>query len=299
MVLLLLALAIAPALAIIWYIYTKDEFDKEPTHLLAQAFFLGIFSIIPALIGGSLGELVGIEANESIVLTFLYAFIVVALSEEAAKFLFLRGFLFHKKDFDEPYDGIVYSVMIGMGFATFENILYVLEGGVGVAILRMFTAVPAHAAFGVIMGYYVGRAKFEVTHQHPERRRSLLLQGVFWATVTHGAYDFFLMQQNFEGLAATSLIVLVMAIVFSTKAIALHQASSPFHPDNMETENPLAHLSEPDLSNIDITTKQINPTTDWEEAVDDLLEEKSKDKDWLTAKKQGFIWFHLVVSHFP
>ena len=81
---------------------------------------------------------------------------MVALTEEA-KFIALRYYAFRNKNFNEPFDGIIYAVYISMGFA-FVNILYVSQGGMQVAILRTFTAVPAHAMFAVMMGYYAGLA---------------------------------------------------------------------------------------------------------------------------------------------
>ncbi|HRI28958.1 MAG TPA: PrsW family glutamic-type intramembrane protease, partial [Chitinophagales bacterium] len=184
-------------------------------------------SVVPALAGSGFGKSIGLDITENMLDTFLYAFVAVALSEEFAKYLFLRFVMFNKTAFNEPFDGIIYAVMIGMGFAAFENVLYVAEGGVSVAVLRAFTAVPAHAAFGVIMGFYVGLAKF-----NPDNRQRLLLTGLFWAVVAHGAYDFFIMQQNYELLGLLTLIVLIYIIRLSRQAIAIHQKASPFNPDN-------------------------------------------------------------------
>lgn len=223
----LLLLALAPAAAVIWYIYGRDKYEKEPVRLLVLSFFLGVISIFPAIIGSGLGEAFGFSLSENIFITFAHAFIAVALSEELAKFLFLRYIMFNRKEFNEPFDGIIYAVMIGMGFAAFENILYVSDGGYHTAILRAFTAVPAHAAFGVIMGYFVGLAKF-----NPKNRQRLLLTGLFWAVVAHGAYDFFLMQQNFELLGLLAFIVLIASVKISRNVIAIHQDSSPFNPKN-------------------------------------------------------------------
>ena len=256
MILGLLALALAPAIAIIWFIYTKDEYEREPTGLLAIAFFLGILSIIPALLGGALGESLGYTTSVNIYTTAIYAFIIVALSEELAKFIFLRGYLFGKSDFNEPFDGIVYAVMVGMGFAAFENIIYVVQGGLAVGILRMFTAVPAHAAFGVIMGYYVGMAKFDF-----KNRNKLLLKGLFWAVIAHGAYDFFLMQERFEILGIMAFVVLIFSIQFSQKAIALHQDASPFHPDRLNENEFLVD------KNDDIDESDIPPVIDGAEEI--------------------------------
>jgi RsiW-degrading membrane proteinase PrsW (M82 family) len=116
-----LALAIAPGVGIAFYIYWKDTFDKEPRKLLIRCFLLGIFSILPAIIL----EYVGFALLPVItfpITTFINAFFVIGLSEEFSKFLMLRFYAFPKKEFNEPFDGITYSVMVGMGFATLENI---------------------------------------------------------------------------------------------------------------------------------------------------------------------------------
>ena len=90
--------------------------------------------------------------------------------------------------FDEPMDGIVYGVVASLGFATLENILFVFNGGMSVAVSRAFTAVPLHAFVGAIMGYYVGQA-----WRHPEERRRYILQGYGIAVLLHMLYDFPLM----------------------------------------------------------------------------------------------------------
>ena len=231
MILILLALAVAPSAAIIWYIYTKDQHEKEPPHLLLIAFALGVLSVIPALAGGYFGEFLGLSEAYTWSSIMVYAFGVVALSEELAKFIFLRFVMYPHKEFNEPYDGIIYAVMIGMGFATFENLLYVQAGGLEVAILRMFTAVPAHAAFGIIMGYYVGLAKFDYAN-----RNKLLFLGLFWAILLHGAYDFFLMLNSYAFLSLVSIAILYLSIYDAQRSIAIHQANSPFHPENLPTE---------------------------------------------------------------
>lgn len=224
----LLLLAIAPAVAIMQYVYHKDKHEKEPTKMLIYAFCLGVFSIFPAIAGSIFGGTY-FNISENPFITAVYAFGVVALSEELAKFLFLRFVMYHKPDFNEPYDGIIYSVMVGMGFATFENIMYVFQYGAGTGILRMFTAVPAHAVFGIAMGYYVGLDKFSKDDKH-----WLALRGLLVAVILHGAYDFFLFQQNIQGLAFLSFLGLWMGVNWSKNAIKLHQARSPFK-NNQDT----------------------------------------------------------------
>ena len=106
---LLLALAVAPGIAIMWYIYLKDKYDREPLHYLAVSFFLGMLSTLPAIAIQMASAYVfgDVFAGDSIGMYAFYAFFVVALSEEFSKYLMLRYFAYRKKEFNEPFDGIV------------------------------------------------------------------------------------------------------------------------------------------------------------------------------------------------
>ena len=147
---LLLALSIAPGIAISLYIFLKDRFNREPHLNLLICFLLGCLSVLPAI----LIQLLTVKPverlmGEGILYTAVFAYLIVGLSEEWSKYIMLRSYAYPRKSFDEPFDGIVYSVMIGMGFATVENILYVQQHGLGTAVVRMFLSVPAHATFAV------------------------------------------------------------------------------------------------------------------------------------------------------
>jgi protease PrsW len=226
---LLLALAILPGILISIHVYRKDLYEKEPLSFAIRAFMFGILSVFPATIGYFFfGDY--FAGPKNLLQTFVYAFGVVAFFEELAKFIFLRLYFFRHREFNEPYDGIVYAVLIGMGFATFENLFYVFEdgGNLSIALMRLVTAVPAHAIFAVAMGYHVGLAKF-----HPTERGSLLSRGLFYAVILHGAYDFFLMQESIPGLSIVAVIGLWMAVRNVKHILAESQSYSPFkdHPD--------------------------------------------------------------------
>jgi RsiW-degrading membrane proteinase PrsW (M82 family) len=222
----LFAMSILPGLAICWWIYHQDRYEKEPPSLLIRAFICGCLSTLPAILLQT--QMQALENPDSLWDTAVFAFIVVGLTEELSKFLLLRFFIYPKDDFNEPMDGIVYMVMVGMGFATLENLLYVLGtegngGGFTTAVGRAFTAVPAHAAFAVIMGSYIGLAKFK-----PEKRDAYMLVGIFLAVFFHGLYDFFLLQQVYQGLAALAIGSLFWSISASRKLISMGQELSPF-----------------------------------------------------------------------
>lgn len=222
----LLALAIAPGIAIIFFIYYKDKYEKEPFSLLLKCFLLGLLTIFPPILIELAGERFSPDSHPSSFGILIYAFLFVGLSEELSKFLLLRSYPYNTRHFNEPFDGIVYSVVIAMGFATAENIFYVLENGIGIGFLRMFTAVPGHAAFGVLMGYFVGISKFR------QYNFGLLLTGLVTATIAHGFYDYFLFQNDVQGLQILAFVCLALAITLSFRAIRIHRKNSPFNPDN-------------------------------------------------------------------
>ncbi|HEX9514528.1 MAG TPA: PrsW family glutamic-type intramembrane protease [Puia sp.] len=226
---LLLALAIAPGIAICLFIYSLNKYGKGSLSALVISFLLGMAGTLPPLLLQSLAGDVRDEPSRHSVLSYAwYAFIIVALSEEGSKFLLLRWYAYPKKSFNEPFDGIVYAVMIGMGFATVENIEYVRQFGLETGISRFFLAVPAHASFAILMGYNVGWAKFE-----PERSRWLMWKGLLIAVVLHGSFDFFLfLQQNRAVTQYVSTGILsfgafasfYIAVRMAGRAIRMHRA---------------------------------------------------------------------------
>lgn len=235
--LILLALALAPGIAIMVYIYLKDKHEREPLSLLAISFFYGVLSIfVTVLISVPVNEWLLTKDNDYIDQA-INAFFKVALVEEFSKFIFIRFILFRNKHFNEPFDGIVYAVMVSMGFATLENILYVYQYGLTTAIMRMFTAVPAHATFAILMGYFLGRAKF--THRD---NFVLSFAALAAATLFHGAYDYFWFIGEIEnvwtGAWSGAIVSLIVAVILSRQAIKFHQQASPFTIDlTTDTKN--------------------------------------------------------------
>jgi RsiW-degrading membrane proteinase PrsW (M82 family) len=229
----LLAIALAPGIAIGIYIYLKDKHEREPLSLLLISFFYGVLSTAVTLaISWPLEFLVTIN-QQNVVHQFGNAFFKVALVEEFSKFIFIRFILYYNKNFNEPFDGIVYACMVGMGFATLENILYVFQYGAPTGFIRMFTAVPAHATFAVLMGYFLGKAKF--THR---KEIYYSVVALLTPTIFHGAYDYFLFISYVPGIWVGAALSLIVALFLSSKAIKLHQQSSPFIPPPTD-QNPL------------------------------------------------------------
>lgn len=221
-----LALALAPIFFLFAYIYLMDKYEREPLQYLIISFILGVFISFPVVyLGERLQLITGTSTRSSPLGLFVYAFFVVAFTEEFMKFLVLRLYNYPHQEFDEPYDGIMYGGAISLGFAAIENVFYVFANKgseIEVGFSRMFTAVPAHAMFGVIMGYYVGKAKFLV-----KGNRTLeLCKGLGMAVLLHGLYDYFLFLGE-AFLVPLAILILFIGYKLARKAIKDHQDISP------------------------------------------------------------------------
>jgi RsiW-degrading membrane proteinase PrsW (M82 family) len=203
MFLILLFVAVAPGLFLLWYFYHRDKFEHEPKKLIFKIFFFGSLTVIPAIIFEVILEKAFDAFTSGVLNVFLVCFIAVAPVEEILKFFVVRNWAYNRPEFDEIMDGIVYAVSASLGFATLENIMYVLSNGLGVGVIRAFLAVPGHAMYGAIMGFFIGRAKFNAPHAS-----RLMTTGVLLAILFHGIYDFLLLTKT-----AFAVLVIVLLVV--------------------------------------------------------------------------------------
>lgn len=225
--LVLLSLALAPVAFVFTFVYLRDKFDREPLRLMILNFVMGIVIAVPVIVlEVQLGKWIkGLDLS-LLGSTLLLSFVGIALAEEGFKFLALMIFGYSRKSFNEPYDGIMYSVAVSLGFAGIENVLYVYEGGWEIGLLRAFTSVPGHAMMGVLMGYFVGMAKFK---DASGPKVWYLLLGLLAATVVHGAYDFFLLYDEVM-VFPLAFVVLIVGIILGLRAMKLHRKISPHQP---------------------------------------------------------------------
>lgn len=229
---ILSALAAAPGLAICVYIYWKDKYDPEPRGLLIKSFFFGVGSVIMTILVSYLVlPWFGFdESSPNIVWSFISCFLGIGLVEEYSKYFFVRYFAYKNRAFNEPFDGITYCVMVSMGFATLENFAYVFQHGFQTGLVRMFLSVPAHAVFGVIMGYHLGLQK------HYNRKFSGG-NGLMLAALLHGLFDFFLLNAHITGMVLGALASFIFGLRYSLRAIRMHSEISPFNGKNSASQD--------------------------------------------------------------
>lgn len=222
--------ALLPAILLWLYIWKKD-IQKEPTSWLVKAVLWGVAITIPvAILESGIGAMLfGVEGKPTSLLgTTTMAFVVAALPEEMFKLFALWMVLRKNPYFDEHFDGIVYAVCVGLGFAALENIMYVFgeEDWFSTAIVRALLAVPGHYAFAILMGYYYSVYHF-VNHS-PKIAACVLLVPV----LAHGTYDAFAMSGIVSPvIGGLSFFVLIyfcvkMHKVTKTKVLAMIEKDS-------------------------------------------------------------------------
>lgn len=213
--LVFLIASISPVIIFLYLIYRKDH-EKEPWKLLLLCLVGGMFSTLLSLFlslpASKLAPLFPGDFLSSLHLSFFTA----AIPEEVAKFAVLYWAIWKRPEFDHHYDGIIYAVFVSLGFALVENLLYVFEGGLGVAFFRAILAVPGHGFFAVLMGYYFSLARF---HENPKRRQ-YLIEALVLPILFHGGYDFFLFYMTKSG-SASPLLALVLLVLFTALVIKL------------------------------------------------------------------------------
>ena len=173
-----------------WIVDRLDRKRPEPARTRRMVAFVGMLSVIPAIIielgvGGTLGEQVAPRMTYQG--ASFNAFIIAAAIEEACKISVVYWIVWRRPEFDERMDGIVYASRAGLGFALVENILYLLQqdtlgGQLQTWILRAVLAVPGHAMWTGMIGAMAARRRFD-------GKGLGLIGGYLLAVAFHGAYD--------------------------------------------------------------------------------------------------------------
>lgn len=187
----LLFAALIPPIILLIYVYAKDKTEKEPISLLCLLLFGGVLSGFASIFLEVLFEKIAMPVfgGSPDLYLVLQCFFGIALVEEGTKTLFLYLFGWKNKNFDYFYDGLLYAIYVSLGFAAFENVFYVMDGGMSTALMRAIMSIPGHMAFSVPTGLFFSRAKVHSLWGTPTGVRKCRFAGIFWATLLHGLYD--------------------------------------------------------------------------------------------------------------
>lgn len=179
---ILTILAFAPGLFWLRYFYRKDQLEPEPKRLIFRMYIVGLLTFFPA----------AILERPFAHLHYPLVLIIAPVVEELCKFLAVRQMVYKNREFDEPMDGIVYAASVALGFASLENLGYLVEAlqsGVFIStyILRAILSVPGHVLFSSMWGYTLGLSKFAPA----KFRNKIILRGLIFSMLVHGIFNFF------------------------------------------------------------------------------------------------------------
>lgn len=211
--------AVLPAIFLMRYVYRQDTIEKEPPWLLANLVLQGVLAALVSIALEAFGEtlLNSLVQPDNPKYVILLAFLVVAVVEEGTKFFFLHQKTWRSPYFNYRYDAIVYAVFVSLGFAAFENVKYIFNYGLSVALPRAVLAIPGHMSFAVFMGVFYGRAKL---CEDRGNRGGCVLNLIFSylsAVALHGVYDTCCMSGTTKSTAIfVGFIVVLYLVVYLT-----------------------------------------------------------------------------------
>ena len=231
---LLVIMALLPAVVLCVYVFKKDRVEKEPIGLLLSLLLWGALSCFPAAgIEGMLEDVIYSVTSNSGINTYYFVkyFFGVAFVEEAVKFSVLVFITRKNKSFNSLFDGLIYSVFVSLGFAALENVFYVLDYGFTTAVMRAFLSVPGHMFFAVMMGYHY--SMWHIFDKTAQVERELKAAGrispdareyssggsialcLIVPVIAHGLYDFCcMMDSRWATLALLTFVVFMYVHCF-------------------------------------------------------------------------------------
>ena len=211
----LIAAAVLPAFFLLVRINRADKVEQEPRGLLIMLVIFGAVSTAAASIAERAGmfALSLFMSGDSLLYNAILYFVIVGLSEEFAKYFFLKKRTWNDPSFNYSFDAVVYAVYISLGFAIWENLIYVFSYGLGTALVRAVTAIPGHACFGVFMGVFYGEAKRRENMGDADGSKTYRSAAVTVPTLLHGCYDF---AASLQSRGYMWIFIVFVAVMFLT-----------------------------------------------------------------------------------
>ncbi|MCK9268977.1 MAG: PrsW family intramembrane metalloprotease [Bacteroidales bacterium] len=210
----LIPLFIAPAIFVLLLLIAQAGMERKNLALFASSYLFGFVAALPMIIAIYLVNTYWLVHVESLRRILFYGFILIGFLSELTKFLILRYKYMPNDHLTKPFDGVLFSVMVSMGFATLANIYFYFQWDYTDNLLTVLYAVPfANLLTGVILGFFVGMGKFRSGGSFDS------LTGLLAAIFFNGFFSFCLFSQDYLLLAMVAAGTLIICIMLSVRSI--------------------------------------------------------------------------------
>jgi protease PrsW len=204
----IILVALAPCVFWLWLIYKGDRYESEPKVQIIRAFILGAAVAVPVSVTETLLYPGSLQGQLALPTAAYVAFVVAGVTEETAKFLSVRLGVYRTRFFRDPSDGLVYAAAVALGFASLENVVYIISFGWQVILVRGMFSNLSHVLFSALWAYPLALAKFNL------RPAGLIWLGLTGAILAHGLFDFlFFTNSVYTWLVLPFFLAMVTAFI--------------------------------------------------------------------------------------
>jgi RsiW-degrading membrane proteinase PrsW (M82 family) len=211
-----IALCFAPIIFIAMYFYFRNHREKEFMRLMLRSFVAGAMGVSVLILAFAISFELGISELKSLKRILFFAFVTSAGASELGKFIVYRYFIMRTNKEISPIDSILLSITTALGFSALALLLIVLNiyNVQEYRPVTLFTLsyIPANLIFSVVMGFFIGMARFLQTHI------VFSLTGLTGAILFHGIYNFCLFTHDFRLLSLFAFGSTVIVFILAMKA---------------------------------------------------------------------------------
>lgn len=220
-IILYIIFGVLPSVTWLAYYLSKD-LHPEPKKTILRMFLWGVLVTIPVFFTQMGLTILLNECNFSPLTTsLLYWFLVIAFTEEFFRYLVVRFKVQNTQDVDEPLDIMLYMVIVALGFAALENVLYIFNPATGlsfqeliqrtmfVSLVRFVGATFLHTLCSGVIGYFMAMGFY-----HSKKAFYYIFLGVTFAVLLHGAYDLSIMNaESYDALIVPGIILVTLGFL--------------------------------------------------------------------------------------
>lgn len=206
-------LLIAPFVFFVLILLARKIMEKKVLNLFASAYFIGLLTAVPMILALYFVYEYWLTHVSSLRRIVFYSFVLIGFLSEFTKFLLLRFYYLPKESFTKPFDGILFSVMIAMGYATTANAYFLYYWSYSDNPKMVLYTLPAAMLFiPIIMGFFIGMSKYRDNYFDS-------LTGLMAATFFYGFYGFCLISQDYTLLGLYGGGLAIISVLLAVKSL--------------------------------------------------------------------------------